>query len=86
MYASITFSPSFGGGFFGIRYNARIGWRSNLFEYKREQKKEKAYMGGAISAISMAVIPRDQISQIEEYPSGPIFISTAIISGAILSS
>jgi hypothetical protein len=41
-------------------------------------------MGGAISASSMAVIPRDQMSQIDEYPSGPIFISTAIISTHVM--
>ncbi len=33
----------------GIRYNARMGWMSDS--------------GGSISDISMAVIPRDQISQ-----------------------
>ena len=40
-------------------------------------------MGGAISASSMATMPRDQMSQRLVYPSGPIFISTAMISGAI---
>jgi hypothetical protein len=45
---------------------------------------DSTHIGGAISASSMATMPTDQISHRFVYPSGPIFISTAMISGAIL--
>lgn len=59
---------SLGGGFRGIKNNARIGWRSQS--------------GGCDSAISRAVIPRDHKSLLLSYVASG-FSSQAITSGAI---
>lgn len=62
------FDFSLGGGFLGIRKSALIGWRS--------------HKGGWDSAISRAVIPRDQRSLRLSYVASG-FSSHAITSGAI---
>jgi hypothetical protein len=62
------FDFSLGGGFLGMRNRARIGWRS--------------HRGGWDSAISRAVMPKDQRSLLLSYVASG-FSSHAITSGAI---